>query len=431
MLKSYLAAVTFLSPWPCHCRKLRSSEGQTEVNGIELEAALRSQHSKLNPRTQWARPKAKGSMTDAPGPGPARDLMQQAGPLTMKSSQLPQGTLDVSRLKDANHTDPHDSVVKSVEFHPQMGHLMMTAGLDKKLKLFQVDGVRNPRVSSIILEDCPIHKASFAMGGRQIIATGRRPFFYIYDVTASKVERIEGPRIGSPSGKSSLESFAVSPGDESSSNPVAAFLGDQGFIQLVSLKSKQWVGSLKMNGSVRTAVFSPNGNELLTGGGDGVVYTWDLRTRKCIGQMTDLGNKDSSSLSLSTDCKYLATGSQSGVVNLYSHHSPSPSMSHSAGSMKRPSNPRPLKELMNLTTTIDSLAFSHDSQILAMGSRMKKDAMRLVHLPSMTVFSNWPTSRSPLNFVHSLAFSPNSGHLAVGNARGKVLLYRLNHYQDV
>jgi len=32
-------------------------------------------------------------------------------------------------------------------------------------------------------------------------------------------------------------------------------------------------------------------------------------------------------------------------------------------------------------------------QILAIASRMKKDAMRLVHMPSLTVFSNWPSSR--------------------------------------
>ncbi len=68
------------------------------------------------------------------------------------------------------------------------------------------------------------------------------------------------------------------------------------------------------------------------------------------------------------------------------------------------------------------------AQILAMASRMKKDALRLVHLPSCTVFSNWPTSRSPLGYVHSLAFSPGGGYLAIGNAKGRTLLYRLHHY---
>ena len=65
-------------------------------------------------------------------------------------------------------------------------------------------------------------------------------------------------------------------------------------------------------------------------------------------------------------------------------------------------------------------------QILAMASRMAKDALRLVHLPSCTVFSNWPTSRTPLGYVHSLAFSPGGGYLAIGTARGTALLYRLH-----
>jgi U3 small nucleolar RNA-associated protein 18 len=83
---------------------------------------------------------------------------------------------------------------------------------------------------------------------------------------------------------------------------------------------------------------------------------------------------------------------------------------------------------MHLTTSIDSLAFGADCQLMVMASRMKRDALRLVHLPSLTVFSNWPTSRSPLHYVHSVALSPAGGYLAVGNAKGRVLLYRLHHY---
>jgi U3 small nucleolar RNA-associated protein 18 len=52
----------------------------------------------------------------------------------------------------------------------------------------------------------------------------------------------------------------------------------------------------------------------------------------------------------------------------------------------------------------------------------------VVHLPTRTVFSNWPSSKTPLHYVHSLAFSPHCGYFAVGNARGRVLLYRLTHY---
>lgn len=43
-----------------------------------------------------------------------------------------------------------------------------------------------------------------------------------------------------------------------------AFLGDEGRINLVSLKSRQLTGSLKMAGSARAAAFSPDGNQLLS-----------------------------------------------------------------------------------------------------------------------------------------------------------------------
>lgn len=76
----------------------------------------------------------------------------------------------------------------------------------------------------------------------------------------------------------------------------------------------------------------------------------------------------------------------------------------------------------------DVLQFNHDSQILAMASSRKKDALKVVHVPTMSVFQNWPSDRTPLHYISSLDFSPNSGYLAIGNARGKVLLYRLNHY---
>jgi hypothetical protein len=67
-------------------------------------------------------------------------------------------------------------------------------------------------------------------------------------------------------------------------------------------------------------------------------------------------------------------------------------------------------------------------QLMFMASRMKKDAARVVHVGSGTVFSNWPPRSAALHYVHSAAFSPNGGFMAVGNAQGRCLLYRLHHY---
>ena len=136
--------------------------------GVQYEAALRKQHKILNPRTDWAArdhtkaakrlrlgqgedrygegsedEAARGTAAgDDVGEGSVAALLQQAGGLLGPTrmglrGRLPPGSLETSRMKDANQHDPHDSVVRSVEFHPG-GQLLMTAGLDKRVRLFQV-----------------------------------------------------------------------------------------------------------------------------------------------------------------------------------------------------------------------------------------------------------------------------------------------------
>ena len=61
----------------------------------------------------------------------------------------------------------------------------------------------------------------------------------------------------------SLEAFAACPAPGS---PLVAFLGAEGCVPLVSLRSRQAVGDLKMSGTVRSAAFSADGLELLTSG---------------------------------------------------------------------------------------------------------------------------------------------------------------------
>ena len=46
------------------------------------------------------------------------------------------------------------------------------------------------------------------------------------------------------------------------------------------------------------------------------------------------------------------------------------------------------------------------------------------------MFKNWPTSKTPLGYVWDVDFSPGGGYLAVGNDKGKCLLYRLDHYAE-
>jgi U3 small nucleolar RNA-associated protein 18 len=66
-----------------------------------------------------------------------------------------------------------------------------------------------------------------------------------------------------------------------------------------------------------------------------------------------------------------------------------------------------------------------------MASQTKKNALRLLHVPTQTVFQNWPTTNTPVHYTSATAFSPHSGYYAVGNDKGKALLFRLNHYENL
>ncbi|XP_047068579.1 U3 small nucleolar RNA-associated protein 18 homolog [Lolium rigidum] len=394
-------------------RKLRKEADERVISGREYEARLRGQHTKLNPFTGWADMDRKVPLLDAESDeeeGGVDNTLRNNDELVVKgTAKLLPGMLDFSRLVNANAQDPSSGPINSVQFH-RNGQLMLVAGLDKHLRFFQIDGKRNPKIQSIFIDDCPVHKASFLPDGSEVILSGRRKFFYSFDLVKAAVSKI-GPLTGRE--EKSLESFEISPDSKT-----IAFVGNEGYILLVSTKTKQLIGTLKMNGNVRSLAFADGGNQLLSSGGDGHVYHWDLRTRKCMHKATDEGSLTGLSLCTSPDSSYFATGSSSGIVNVYKRD-------EFLGGKRKP-----LKTIENLTTDIGQMKFNHDAQILAICSGKERNGMRLVHVPSFTVYQNWPGPRFSLQYPRCLDFSPGSGFLSVGHAGGKVLLYKLHHYQN-
>jgi U3 small nucleolar RNA-associated protein 18 len=53
-----------------------------------------------------------------------------------------------------------------------------------------------------------------------------------------------------------------------------------------------------------------------------------------------------------------------------------------------------------------------------MFSKWKKNAIRFIHLPSMTVFNNWPNLRTKLNFISTTKFSKDGRYILIGNDEG-------------
>ena len=87
-------------------------------------------------------------------------------------------------------------------------------------------------------------------------------------------------------------------------------------------------------------------------------------------------------------------------------------------------HPNPEKIVLNLTTSVSDLKFNPSSEILAMSSEVKENSVKLLHVPSMTVFSNFPSFNFNVRRPNCIDFSLNGGYFSIGNNRGAANLYR-------
>jgi len=336
----------------------------------------------------------------------ARDFMVK------DSTVLPKDFVKIKRMKDINKdTRAEGAQIKSIEFHKKQS-VAMVAGTSGVVTLFQVDGKRNAKIQSIRFNQFPIHKAQFSASGEEFFASSfQTGQIQVHNITSGKSFII-------PHNKSmeqgSYKNFIVSP-----NGSIIAFQGRFGYIYLMSARSKEWMGSLKMNGEVHSLTFNPDGSRLYSHGELGEVYVWDMNTRRCVHKFVDDGCITGTALAMAPTQQYLACGSSSGVVNLYD-----------TSKLEKTLAPKPEKALMNLVTKTTGIVFHPSSEMVGIYSGSKENAVKLVHFPSMTVFKNFPTAKEAASLVQTMDFSPNGGYMALGLSNGTAELYRLHHYDQ-
>uniref|UniRef100_A0A3Q0SSZ5 U3 small nucleolar RNA-associated protein 18 homolog n=1 Tax=Amphilophus citrinellus TaxID=61819 RepID=A0A3Q0SSZ5_AMPCI len=340
------------------------------------------------------------------------DLLRRTGNFVGLSDSLPSGILRMKKCLHANGARPSEDRLTTVQFHPS-AQVVMTAGLDRSVSLFQVDGKTNPKIQSIHLERFPVHKAQFSVNGETVIATSlKNKMFYLYDMMEGRVSPVHTIR---GLNEARVKEFSVCP-----EGGALLLTGTNGYLHLLTLKTKEVVHSMKINGDVCGVAFSHDGSKVFANSEEGEVYVWDMRSSRCVHRFTDDGCVKGTSIATSRNGQYLACGSQSGVVNVYSQEA-----------CLNSANPKPLKAVMNLLTSATALAFNPTSEILAIASRAEDEAVRLVHLPSLTVFSNFPVAKRKVVYRAScLDFSPHSGFFSLANNKGHAPLFRLLHYRD-
>lgn len=219
-----------------------------------------------------------------------------------------------------------------------------------------------------------------------------------------------------------------------------------GVINILDTRTLQWATQVRIEsrGGVADFAWWGNGNGMTIAGKNGEVTEWSV-DEGVIGRWNDEGAIGTTVIALGGSSgrqdwiggdRWVAIGSSSGVVNIYDRRAWSEGAEDAALSSNGgiPKAPKPLRALGNLTTPTSHLAFSPDGQILAMASRWKNNAMRLVHLPSATVFKNWPTEKTPLGRITAVAWGRPTeeeeregslAQIAVANESGHIRLWEV------
>ncbi|KXN91203.1 putative U3 small nucleolar RNA-associated protein 18 [Leucoagaricus sp. SymC.cos] len=451
---------------PSRLRKLRNFVDEDEVTEKDYESRLRAQFERINPEPSWAQRARKRNREEREAQGIV-DEEEAAERRRKGTAVLPSGTLSIERLRDANLSTAKSGSgeVKVVAFHPSDRVPILCVGTtDRRVRLYNVDGHTSPLLQTLHTPSLPLTSSTSALfhpSGSSILLSGPRPYFFTHDLqtgTTTKHERgLWGTTFSSTHSSIDvgMKRSRGSRNDDAKSIHMTSFSPSGDLLAVVASKGAQvhfvdWksgagqvIGSIKcsLGGGSVAGVWWYDGSsssdvlgDVGVGGpkthlavltSDAEVYLWDVGERRCVRRWKDEGGFRGAGRALAgtqTGNAYMAVGSSSGLVNIYNSNAYSPSPSEATKA------PQPIKSIGNLTTAISSLKFNHDAQLLAVASREKKDSMRLIHVPTLTSFANWPTQSTPLGVVTTVDFSPKSEYVAIGNKRGRVLLYHLREY---
>ena len=302
--------------------------------------------------------------------------------------------------------------ITQIMFHPS-GKIALIAGMNRVLRLVEVDGTVNTVLQQVRMKKMSVTSGSFLGDGSTVVFSGARKSFFTYDVASGETLKGSVPLAARRHGEK-LGKFRVAP-----DGSVIAFLGAEGNIMLLSGETYEWLGNVKMHGDVRDVAFTPDSSKLVSVGQGSKVYIWSLVTRKIVHVFRDSGALNNVAVDVSACGRLLAIGSESGIVNLYEMNN----------ALLENKSPKPLKSISNLTTATNLIRFHPSSLILAIGSSTARRGVRLVHIPSLTVFSNFPHSNDQsINKPTAISFSPGGAYMAIGTMKGDAHLWRLNYF---
>jgi WD40 repeat protein len=455
-------------------RKLRISEAEDIVSGAEYSRRLRQQFLRLNPMPGWAkvaegRPTKRRRRSSAANSDSSmasrsdgdedddedddveaqplekflRNVNKLAGYGGAQKSKLRPEVLDIQRTREI--PDQHKAPVACLSFHPEYP-VLLSASTASILYLHHIapeaHPTPNPQLTSVQAKQVDVRRAEFlGPKGDKIFFGGRRKYFHHWDLPSGLVQKttqIQGHRLE----HKTMERFRLSPCGRYM-GIVASTKKGGGIINVLSTTSMQWIAAARMSSRHGIADFAwwRTGDGMTILGKDGQVGEYSMESCKFLGLWIDEGSVGATVIALGGfggpaqigEDRWVAVGSNSGITNIYERVELLASSGKTAAAavaadddeLAFKERPAPRRIFEQLITPISVLAFSPDGQLLAFGSVHKKDALKLVHLPTCTIYQNWPTSSTPLGRITALSFGRQSDILAVGNDAGKIRLWQI------
>jgi len=457
-------------------RKLRKTEADDVVNGTEYSRRLRQQYLRLYPLPDWVKDataarksvkarKRRSSASQETSSGSSdesdeedvdstlpldvflRDANSFNSNASRKRRKLRPETIDIQRSRDV--PDVHKAPVSSLSFHPRHP-IILSSSTSSIMYLHHFDPsahpTPNPALTSVQVRRTDLRRTAFlGPSGDDIIFAGRRRYFHSWNLSTGTVRRVTQIQ-GHQNEQRTMEHFRLSPCGRYMALVSSTRKGG-GMLNILSVATMQWIAQARPNGRHGVADFAwwANGEGLTIAGRDGQVTEWSMVAKRAVGVWRDEGSIGSTVLAmggkggpreLGSD-RWVAVGSNSGILNLYDRNQLIVVSATTDGDidMDRKGNksveinkqPEPARVFEQLMTSISVATFSPDGQLLAFGSAAKKDALRLAHLPSCTVYRNWPTQQTPLGRVTAVAFDAKSEMLAVGNDQGKIRIWEIRN----
>ena len=408
-------------------RKLKKEIGESKITSEEYELRIRDHYNNMNniknnDLYKWAEDEENedANTNDISGANQEGDdlenllrtnksILNENKILTNSNNLKYQPCPQVTKLPGYQHI----SIMSTINFHPNKKEILLTSGLDKKLKIFNInyeDNFSSKLIKTINTLDIPIFSVKF-ISNEDIIITGRRKHYYLYNIENQHLSRIEGNFALSSNKINSLEKCFV--GIDSN---IYSFGDNYGNIYLYDISTKRFKYDIKISSSINSICFDDK-NYLYAVGDQSEIYIYDLRQyRNCLKKVNDYGNFYTNCMEISYDYNYIATGGKQGYVNLYSVSDLIKDLNEDV---------EPVKIYDNLTTSCDYVRFNKINSMLGMSSKWKKNALRFVNLENKNVFINFPSFREHMKYPFCFDFNCDNSLISIGNDEGKAFLFHI------